>query len=79
MTEATVGFSAQGPVYGFKPHALTALDGQVVKFAVTPAHEADVTVAGALDPERGLTLGDKIYVDCGIYTPSKANALRPGI
>lgn len=61
MTEATVGFSTQGPVYGFKLHALSTLDGQIVKFAITPAHEADVTVARALlgDSERGLTLGDK--------------------
>ncbi len=81
MTEATVGFSTQGPVYGFKLHALSTLDGQLVKFAIAPAHEADVTVARALldEPERGLTLGDKAYLGCGVYTPPKVNALSPGV
>lgn len=93
MTEATVGFSTQGPVYGFKLHALSTSDGQIVKFAIAPAHEADVTVARALldEPERGLTLGDKAYLGCGVYvldktdaaapvrTPPKVNALSPGV
>lgn len=81
MTEATVGFSTQGPVYGFKLHALSTLDGQIVKFAIAPAHEADVTVARALldEAEQGVTLGDKAYLGSGIYTPPKANALTPGI
>lgn len=80
MTEATVGFSTQGAVYGFKLHALTTRQGLIVKFAIAPAHEADVTVAKALldEPERGLTLGDKAYLGCGISTPPKANALNPG-
>ena len=81
MTEATVGFSTQGAVYGFKLHALTTPDGLIVKFAITPANEADVTVARALltDTQRALTLGDKAYVGSGIYTPPKTNALNPGI
>lgn len=80
MTEATVGFSTQGAVYGFKLHALTTSQGLIVKFAVVPAHEADVTVARALldESERSLTLGDKAYLGSGIYTPPKANALSPG-
>jgi transposase len=79
LTEATVGFSTQGPVYGFKLHALTTTQGLIVKFAITPAHEADVTVARVLlaDAERSLTLGDKAYLGCGIYTPPKANARNP--
>jgi transposase len=79
MTEATTGFSTQGAVYGFKLHALTTVEGRIVKFAITPAHEADVTVARALldEPERSLTLGDKAYLGCGIYTPPKANARHP--
>ena len=36
MTEATVGFSTQGAVYGFKLHALTTTQGLIVKFAVVP-------------------------------------------
>ena len=81
MTEATVGFSTQGPVYGFKLHALTTSQGLIVKFAIAPAHEADLTVARVLldKSERSLTLGDKAYVGCGIYTPPKANALSPGV
>ena len=81
MTEATVGFSTQGAVYGFKLHALTTTQGLIVKFAVVPANEADVTVARALldESERNVTLGDKAYQGCGIYTPPKANALNPGV
>ena len=80
MTEATVGFSTQGAVYGFKLHALTTTRGLIV-FAVVAAHEADVTVARALldEPECNVTLGDKAYQGCGIYTPPKANALNPGV
>ncbi len=78
MTEATVGFSTQGPVYGFKLHALSTLDEQIVKLAIAPAHEADVTVARALldDSER---MGDKAYLGSRVYTPPKANALTPGV
>lgn len=81
ISEASTGFSTQGAVYGFKLHALTTPDGLIVKFAITPAHEADVTVARALltDSERSVTLGDKAYQGCGIYTPPKSNALKPGI
>ena len=79
MTEATTGFSTQGPVYGFKLHALTTPKGLIVKFAITAAHEADITVARALltDSERSLTLGDKAYQGCGIYTPPKTNVELP--
>lgn len=79
MTEATVGFSTQGAVYGFELHALTTTRGLIAKFAIVPAHEADVTVAKALlgEPERGLTLGDNAYLGCGIYTLPKANARNP--
>ena len=81
MTEATVGFSTQGAVYGFKLHALKATRGFIVRFAITPAHEADVRVARALldEQERSVTLGDKAYIGCGIYTPPKTNALNPNI
>jgi hypothetical protein len=80
MAESTVGFSTQGPVYGFKLHALTATQGPIVKFAIVPAHEADPTVAKVLlcQDALDLTLGDKAYVGCGIYTPPKDNALNPG-
>lgn len=79
MTEATTGFSTQGAVHGFKLHAITTPQGWIVKFAIVPAHEADPTVAKALLNREALdlTLGDKAYVGCGIYTPPKKNALNP--
>ena len=81
MSEATVGFSTQGAIYGFKLHALKAERGFIVKFAITAAHEADVTVARALldEHERAIVVGDKAYIGCGIYTPPKSNALNPSI
>lgn len=81
MTEATTGFSTQGAVHGFKLHALTTPQGLIVKFAIAPAHEADPTVAKALlcQEALNLTLGDKAYVGCGIYTPPKKSALNPGL
>ena len=81
MTEATVGFSTQGAVYGFKLHALKAEQGFIVKFAIAAAHEADVTVARALldKDERSITLGDRAYIGSDIYTPSRSNALNPNI
>lgn len=81
MPEATVGFSTQGAVYGFKLHAVKADKGFITKFAITAAHEADVTVARVLldEQERSITLGDKAYIGCGIYTPPKTNALNPSI
>lgn len=47
------GRFSKGAVYGFKLHALITPRGLIVKFAVAPAHEADVTVARALldEPE----------------------------
>ena len=73
MTEATVGFSTQGAVYGFKLHALITPDGLMVKFAITPAHEADVTVARALlsSAERAVTLGDKAYLRLWYLHPTQ--------
>ena len=78
MTQATTSFSVQGAVYGFKLHALTTPDGLIV-FAISAAHKADVTVVRALltDSERSLTLGDKAYLGCGLYTPPKTNAVSP--
>lgn len=61
MTGATVGYSSHGAIYGFKLHAVSSTAGMIVKFAITPAHQADVTVARTLMShlERTLTLGDK--------------------
>ncbi len=56
MTEATVGFSTLGPVYDFKFHALMTPEGLIVKFAINPAPEADVSVARALLPGQSQRL-----------------------
>lgn len=45
MTEATVGYSSHGAIYGFKLHAVSSTAGMIVKLAITPVHQADVTVA----------------------------------
>jgi hypothetical protein len=81
MTEASIGFSTQGAVYGFKLHALKADKGFITKFAIVAAHEADVTVARALmsAEEKPITLGDKAYIGSGIYTPPQSNTLNPSI
>jgi transposase len=80
MSEATPGFSTQGAVHGFKLHALTTAQGLIVKFAIASAHEADPKAKALLDQEAlDLTLADKAYVGCGIYTPPKKNAVNPGL
>lgn len=80
IAKATCGLSIRGAVYGVKLHALYTPDGQIVKFAMMPAYEADVTVArGLLEPDaRSLTPGDKPYLGCSVYTPPKVNALNSG-
>jgi hypothetical protein len=81
MTEAARGFSTLGPVYGFKLHAVVNNAQMIARFAVVGANEADVTVARCLlDPEADeveRVLGDRAYLGCGVWTPSKRNALRP--
>lgn len=81
MSEAARGFSTLGPVYGFKLHAVVNSASMITRFAVVPANEADVTVARALlnpsqdDLER--VLGDRAYLGCGVWAPSRSNAKRP--
>ncbi len=81
MTEAARGFSTLGPVYGFKLHAVVNSASMIARFAVVAANEADVTVARALlnpsqdDLER--VLGDRAYLRCGVWAPSRSNAQRP--
>lgn len=81
MTEAARGFSTLGPVYGFKLHAVVNNASMIVRFAVVAANAADVTVARALlnpledDLER--VLGDRAYLGCGVWAPSRSNARMP--
>jgi Transposase DDE domain len=81
MSEAARGFSTLGPVYGFKLHAVVNNARMIVRFAVVAANEADVTVARALlNPETDeleRVLGDRAYLGCGLWCPSKSNALHP--
>lgn len=81
MTEAARGFSTSGATFGFKLHALVNNAMMLCRFAIVPANEADPTVFKALiDSEHddlGNILGDKGYVGCGIFTPSRCNAKQP--
>lgn len=81
MTEASSGFSTQGPVFGFKLHAIVNNLQMICRFAIVSANEADPTVGKALlDPaqdELDRVLGDKAYLGCGVFTPPKTNALNP--
>jgi hypothetical protein len=81
MTEAARGFSTSGATFGFKLHAIVNNAQMFCRFAIVPANEADPTVFKALvnaqEDALEKILGDKAYVGCGIYTPSKSNAKQP--
>jgi Transposase DDE domain len=81
MTEATTGFSTSGPTFGFKLHGIINNALMFVRFAIVPANEANPTVFKALTnaetDELDRVLGDKAYLGCGIFTPSRVNALQP--
>lgn len=81
MTEATRGFSTSGAVFGFKLHAIVNNTLMFCRFAIVPANEADPTVGKVLlEDEQSILkrmLGDKAYLGCGIYTPSRKNAKVP--
>ena len=83
MTEASSGFSTQGPVFGFKLHAIVSDLQMICRFAIVSANEADPTVGKALlNPETDeldRILGDKAYLSCGVFTPSRTNALNPTV
>jgi len=80
--EAARGYGTQGPVFGFKLHAITNNVQMVCRFAVVPANFADVTLGQALlHPEYDeleRVLGDKAYLGTGAWTPPKRNAKQPG-
>jgi hypothetical protein len=81
MTEAARGFSTSGATFGFKLHAIVNQVQMFCRFAIVPANQADPTVFKALVNEArdalNQILGDKAYLGCGIYTPSKSNAKQP--
>jgi len=76
---ATHGFGTAGPVYGFKLHAWTTLNGKIAEYEIHPAHLHDFTVGCIMNrdwPAYGgpKQIGDKAY-QSGIYlTPPKNNA-----
>ena len=75
MPEASFGFSTMGSVLGFKLHAVCNLDGLFERWAVIPAHEADVSVARELleGLEGDVVLGDKAYPGSAAVTPKRKN------
>jgi hypothetical protein len=81
MTEATRGFSTSGAVFGFKLHGIINNAMMFCRFAIVPANEADPTVFKVLintqEDDLKNILGDKGYVGCGIFTPSRSNAKQP--
>lgn len=73
------GFSTAGPVYGFKLHAWSALNGQVVRYEIRPANEHDYSVLCEMNadwPAYGgpKMIGDKGYQSVSCLTPPKTNA-----
>lgn len=76
---ASLGFSTQGKVYGFKCHVWLSPQGQFVQHVVLPANEHDFTGAKKLNRRWAdfgcpKIIGDKAYVSPGIITPPKKNA-----
>lgn len=79
---AHYGFSTAGPVYGFKLHAWTALNGRIVRYMIRPANEHDYRVLREMNtawPAYGgpKQIGDKGYQSVWCLTPPKKNAKRP--
>ena len=44
VPEATFGYGTQVVVYGFKLHAWTKLNGQIVHYSIRPANLHDLTI-----------------------------------
>jgi Transposase DDE domain len=76
---ATHGFGTSGPVYGFKLHAWTTLNGKIAKYEIHPANLHDFTVGCIMNrdwPAYGgpKQIGDKGYQSGTYLTPPKNNA-----
>ena len=76
---ATYGFGTSGPVYGFKLHAWTTLNGKIAKYEIHPANLHDFTVGCIMNrdwPAYGgpKQIGDKGYQSGTYLTPPKNNA-----
>lgn len=75
------GFSTAGPVYGFKLHAWSGLNGKIVRYEIRPANEHDFSVLREMNtawPAYGgpKQIGDKGYQSRTCLTPPKVNAKR---
>ncbi len=73
------GFGTSGPVYGFKLHAWTTLNGKIAKYEIHPANLHDFTVGCIMNrdwPAYGgpKQIGDKGYQSGTYLTPPKNNA-----
>ena len=76
------GFSTSGPVYGFKLHAWTMLNGRIAKYEIHPANEHDFSVGCVMNRDWPAysgpkQIGDKGYQSGTYLTPPKKNAKRP--
>ena len=76
---AAHGFGTSGPVYGFKLHAWTTLNGKIAKYEIHPANLHDFTVGCIMNrdwPAYGgpKQIGDKGYQSGTYLTPPKNNA-----
>lgn len=73
------GFSTAEPVFGFKLHAWSALNGRIVRYEIRGADQHDLTVLCEMNrdwPAYGgpKLIGDKGYQSGTVLTPAKVNA-----
>lgn len=76
------GFSTSGPVYGFKLHAWSTLNGKIARYEIHPANEHDFTVGCVMNRAWSAysgprQIGDKGYQSGTYLTPPKKGAKRP--
>ena len=84
MTEAAHGYGGSDTskmFYGFKLHSVLSPSGYICRFLIAPGNVHDARVAqsmlnGSYDDLHSI-VGDKGYIGCGIYTPSRKNAKPP--
>lgn len=76
---ARYGFSSAGPVYGFKLHAWSTLNGRIARYEIRPANQHDFRVLCEMNQTWSRyggprQIGDKGYQSGTCLTPPKANA-----
>jgi len=79
---ARYGFSTAGPVFGFKLHAWTGLNGRISRYEIIAANEHDFSVLCEMNRQWPVynapkQIGDKGYQSGTCLTPPKSNARRP--